>query len=444
MQPKSEHQKMTGIKKTAILILILWIYALQILAQSKAIKSGPMLGPVAMREAKIWLQTEKPAKVKIGWKESAGSMWHYREQNTEDAAFNIATFTLAMLEPGKSYEYEILINGIKQKFDYPLQFNTQPLWHWRTDPPDFRFVAGSCFYINDEAYDRPGKPYGGEYEILKHIHNEKADFMVWLGDNTYLREADFDSRSGIWYRQSHTRALPELQPVLASMPHYAIWDDHDYGPNDSDWTYPLKNHTLEAFRAFWPNDAYGAGHTEGITSGFVWGDCQFFMLDNRWYRTVDTENGTVLGEQQKYWLLESLRSSLATYKFVSIGGQFLSDAKVFENYANFEAERQEIINYIDENNIKGVIFLTGDRHHSELTRMKTAKGNVIYDITSSALTSGTGMHNEPNSFRVADSMIGVRNYAVIRVSGKRKERKVELEFKDSKGKSLKKYALDFE
>ncbi|MBK9151075.1 MAG: alkaline phosphatase D family protein [Saprospiraceae bacterium] len=122
----------------------------------------------------------------------------------------------------------------------------------------------------------------------------------------------------------------------------------------------------------------------------------------------------------------------------------MSDAKVFENYANFEAERQEIINYIDENNIKGVIFLTGDRHHSELTRMKTAKGNVIYDITSSALTSGTGMHNEPNSFRVADSMIGVRNYAVIRVSGKRKERKVELEFKDSKGKSLKKYALDFE
>mgnify|MGYP002078529241 CR=1 FL=1 len=400
-----------------------------------------MLGPVATREAIIWVQTHDAAKVRVSCKlaEKDAPWVATQEIMTEAKNSYIAHITLSMLEPGKSYEYEVLVNGIKQKFDYPLLFKTQPLWQFRSDPPDFSFVAGSCFYVNDEAYDRPGKPYGGEYQILNHIQNEKADFMVWLGDNTYLREADFDSKSGIWYRQSHTRALPELQPVLATMPHYAIWDDHDYGPNDSDWTYELKNHTKDAFYAFWPNNAYGAGHTEGVTSSFVWGDCQFFMLDNRWYRTVEKENGSILGAQQKFWLMEALKSSPATYKFVCVGGQFLSNAKVYENFANYTQEREEIIQFLDENNIKGVIFLTGDRHHSELTKLKTEKGNVIYDITSSALTSGTGMHNEANTLRVPDSMIGVRNYAVISVSGKRKERKLELKFKNSAGEIIYKY-----
>jgi alkaline phosphatase D len=412
-------------------------------AQHNLIKSGPMLGPVAMREAIIWVQTLDAANVRVSCRlTEKDAPWVVTQEvmTKADNAY-IAHITLSMLEPGKSYEYEILVNGLKQKFDYPLQFRTQPLWQFRSDPPDFSFVTGSCFYVNDEAYDRPGKPYGGEYHILKHIQNEKADFMVWLGDNTYLREADFDSKSGIWYRQTHTRALPELQPVLAAMPHYAIWDDHDYGPNDSDWTYGLKNHTKAAFHAFWPNNAYGAGHTAGVTSSFVWGDCQFFMLDNRWYRSVDREYGTILGDQQKYWLMEALKSSPATYKFICVGGQFLSDAKVYENFANYAQEREEIIQFLDENNIKGVIFLTGDRHHSELTKLKTEKGNVFYDITSSALTSGTGMHNEANTLRVPDSMIGVRNYAVISVSGKRKERKVELKFKNSGGQIIYRYDL---
>lgn len=101
------------------------------------------------------------------------------------------------------------------------------------------------------------------------------------------------------------------------------------------------------------------------------------MLDNRWYRTVDKENGTILGEQQKYWLKEALLYSTAKYKFICVGGQVLSDFAGFENFANYKNERQEIIDFLDENSIKGVIFLTGDRHHSEITKLKTDKGNVF-------------------------------------------------------------------
>ena len=98
--------------------------------------------------------------------------------------------------------------------------------------PDFRFVIGSCAYINDPPYDRPGEPYGGEYEIFEQIAAQRPDFMIWLGDNVYLREPDWNSEAGILYRYTHTRSLPQLQKLLRICPHYAIWDDHDFGPND--------------------------------------------------------------------------------------------------------------------------------------------------------------------------------------------------------------------
>jgi alkaline phosphatase D len=58
--------------------------------------------------------------------------------------------------------------------------------------------------------------------------------MVWMGDNIYLREADWSAESSIFRRYTHTRSHPLLQKLLGSTHHYATWDDHDYGPNNSD------------------------------------------------------------------------------------------------------------------------------------------------------------------------------------------------------------------
>ncbi len=438
------HQKL----KFFIPILFFWItYFLPLCAQNDLIKCGPMIGYSAMREVAIWVQLTKEAEVKIGWKPEGQkeAAWKYSApgKTNADNAFIFQT-AATMLEPGTTYEYQVWVEGKEIKMDYPLTFKTQMLWNWRMDPPDFKFIAGSCFYVNEEPYDRPGRPYGGGYSIYNEMVKDKPDFMVWLGDNTYFREVDYDSRSGLYHRHSHSRSVPELQPLLGSIAHYAIWDDHDYGPNDSYWTYPLKFHARDAFRDYWPSNTYGAGHTEGITSWFYWNDCEFFMLDNRWYRTVET-SGSILGESQKWWLLESLKASKATFKFVCIGGQFISDAKVFENYANYEEERQEIIQYLDENDIKGVVFLTGDRHHSEISKMKTEKGNIFYDITSSPVLSGAGNHeDEANQFRIPKSMIGERNYAVLEVTGPRKARTLQVIFKNTEGKEISRHYLNAE
>lgn len=414
-------------------------------SQNDKLLSGPMLGPVTLRTAKIWIQTKENVPVYLEYKEKMSDTDMVKTPvYATDSYAHTLTIDLHGLKTGTTYEYKVFIDGEAIETEYPMEFTTQTHWAFRTEPPGFTFAVGSCFYVNDPDYDRPGEPYGGEYSIVESMRKKRPDFMIWAGDNTYLREGDFDSRHGIFNRQTHTRALPELQSYLASQPHYATWDDHDYGPNDSDWTYPLKRHALDAFKNFWPSDAYGAGNTEGVTSGFVWNDCQFFLLDNRWYRTVEREKGTILGGDQLSWLLESLRSSRAFYKFVVVGGQLLSDVASFENHANYARERQMIIDHIDKHKIKGVIFLTGDRHHSEISRLRTDNGVVIYDITSSALTSKTTDHSqEQNSYRVTGSMIGKRNFALVEVTGKRKEREVRVTFFNSQGERLFDHELNF-
>ncbi|MBK7788672.1 MAG: alkaline phosphatase family protein [Saprospiraceae bacterium] len=417
-------------------VLILLFLPLSLIAQ---LVSGPMVGHVTYQEATVWVQCKESSKVQLRY-------WpvdQIKMAKTTMTAVTMAehAFTAHLvageLTPGTTYQYEIWVNGKVVKGNHEQSFKTPAVWRYRGDAPDFDFVAGSCFYINEETFDRPGKPYGGDYKILQAIHKDQPDFMVWLGDNAYLRDADWDSRSGVYHRYSHSRAVKELQPLIANTPQYAIWDDHDYGPNDSDRSYYGKEWTRAAFQDFWANPVYGAGDTEGITGAFSHSDADFFLMDNRWYRSPQSPSGEILGEKQLNWLIESLRYSNATFKFVCIGGQTLSDARVFENYAIYVSERQKLLNAIDQYAIKGVIFLTGDRHHSELTSWTSPSGIKVYDITSSALTSSTSAHpEEPNTGRVEGSMVGVRNYAQIKISGAKDNRKLSLSFKDLDGKII--------
>ena len=80
--------------------------------------------------------------------------------------------------PGKKYNYEIFINDIKVFRDYEMEFQTQQLWKWRTDPPDFKFVIGSCSYVNEPKFDRPGEPYGSNFEIFNSI-NKKIQILCF-------------------------------------------------------------------------------------------------------------------------------------------------------------------------------------------------------------------------------------------------------------------------
>jgi len=424
--------------------MIIGICFISYISAQCGLQSGPMVGAGDLLEVTVWIQTKCEQKVQMTYWESG---FHDLTQQSAivmtSADHGYTAHLIAdKVEPGKKYEYIIFIDDREQAFPYPTSFKTQSLWQYRTEPQDFRFVVGSCTYINEPAYDRPGKPYGGGYEIFSKIYEDHPDLMLWIGDNIYLREPDWNTPTGIYHRYTHTRSLPEFQPLLASTHHYAIWDDHDYGPNDSDRSFWGKENTLKAFKDFWANPNYGVGGTEGITGSFTWEDCQFFMMDDRWYRAARL--GTdYYGEKQLAWLLDVLRYSKATYKFICSGGQVLSDVVDPENYMFFAAERKALLDSLDKYNTTGVVFLTGDHHHAEVSKMTTPDGDVFYDITASPLTSTSYDHtDEPNHLRLPGSIFGVRNYAVLDVSGPLKDRKCKLTLKDGGGKVLYELNID--
>lgn len=405
------------------------------------IQSGPMLGYNALNEATLWVQLDDSAAVTVEFWETGKEYIKKTAKPafTEMNETHIAKFIISELTPGTTYEYELSVNGAVQSIDSALLFKTQELWHYRTDPPTTRIALGSCTYINEASYDRPGKSYGNNYSILERIADKNPDAMVWLGDNIYLREYDYFTWSGYIHRYNHTRKTNEMQRLLRTAPNYAIWDDHDFGPNDANGSWIHKDWALESFKLFWMNPSFGIPGTPGITTAFPINDVHFFFLDNRYNRTSPDNKGIepqILGKEQIEWLIEALKFSNAPFKMVAVGGQVLNPAKVYENHARYEDERKYLLERIIEEKINGVVFLTGDRHHTELRKIEV-EGISIYDLTVSPLTSGVhSVTNEANEHLVAGTMVSEHNFAILEYTGERLARQMKISIFDNEGSEI--------
>ncbi len=429
--------------KKQLLFSIIFLFTNCIVLAQDLVQSGPMVGYSTMREVLLWVQTTEDAEVHFEYfeKENPEQRFKTEKFTTQTSNGNVAKLIADQVLPGKKYAYEVFIDGKKVQRDYPMEFQSQTLWQWRTDPPEVNFAIGSCNYVNEERFDRPGKPYGSEHEIFTSIHKKQPDFMLWLGDNTYLREADWNSRTGFLHRYTHTRSLPELQALLASTHHYAIWDDHDYGPNNADSSFSLKETASEIFKLFWTNPNYDVINKGGITGYFQWADLDFFLLDNRYFRTSNdnfTTDREMLGKAQIDWLINALASSHAPFKFIAVGGQVLNSEAMYENYATFSQERKYLLDKIREAKIEGVIFLDGDRHHTALSRMQESdKVYPLYDLTCSSLTAGSNNNKERlNVHKLVETLVGQHNFGILNVSGPRKDRVLTIKIFDKNGKPL--------
>lgn len=407
--------------------------------------SGPMLGYRAHREVLIWVETRDAVEVALTYQLAdspaasaspapAPVTLTHRAPAASPAGTQPQKFVLPLLEMGRRYTYTIAIDGQPQTFPYPLTFQTTDQWEWRKAPPEFSFLFGSCAYLNDPAYDRPGAPYGKGTEIFRHMAESGADFTLWGGDNLYLREADYSSESGIWYRYSHDRATPDLQKLYAVMHHYATWDDHDYGPDNANESFEFKDVTLAAFKAYWGNPTYGEPDNPGVYGKFVWGDAAFFLMDDRTYRddtTLDQDQNprkTAWGNRQFTWLKQSLLQAKALknyrFKFIITGGQVIQTAiktARSETHELYRREREELIDFIQANQIAGVIFLTGDVHHTALYRRPLADARSIYELTSSPFSSGSWAAATSEKARdplvVPGTIVGTQNYCQLRLTG---------------------------
>jgi len=438
--------------KRPLLSAVLFFSWTLLFAQSKII-SGPMLGPVELKDAKIWVEVSpqvKSVSVQYNKKgEVKSKIIIYKGQLGND--FNQVQFTIGGLDYNSVYQYKILIDG--KASGKTGEFTTKDLWQWRKPVPDFSFLTGSCAYINQPETDRPGKPYGGDSTIFETMAKERSAFMLWLGDAWYTREVDYYSEWGLWNRASHDRAAPVLQNFLKAMPQLATWDDHDYGPNDIGSNYILKETSRKVFNSYFCNPSSGE-NGQGIYTMTTWGDADIFITDDRWWRSADRTKDSVdgkpnpekrmLGKQQMGWLKNSLLYSSATFKIITVGSQVLNPVSPFDKWRDFPAEYDELMNFLKEYNVTGVLFLTGDRHHSEIIKVERPGTYPLYDITVSPLTSGThqfGDAEKNNPYRVF-GLAEKQNYGKFSFSGPGGNRKLTVEFLGIKGEKLGEWSVN--
>jgi alkaline phosphatase D len=157
----------------------------------------------------------------------------------------------------------------------------------------------------------------------------------------------------------------------------ATWDDHEVGNNWSPETIDpeLLARATQAFFEHLPI------RRDEASPGRIWRKLRFgrtaeiFVLDGRSERrpsTRETDGATYLSREQMDWLKGGLAASEAVFKIVmnsvpignfpasfDLGSILLDPADRWQGYP---AARRELLSFIEDTPIPGVVFLSGDFH----------------------------------------------------------------------------------
>lgn len=417
-------------------------------SDAKSSVVGPMAGLVTMRSARVWAQWlpvtgAQSVRMQIEyWLDGKpDSMKQGPAVKADKSTDWVARWQLSGLEPGKRYQYRVLWRkGESHGHSEVASFSTDTLWQWRQDPPPLRVLAGSCAYTNDPDFDRPDKPYGQSTAIFQSMARQKPDLTLWMGDNIYFREVDFDDEAGMAERYVKWRQIPDMQPLLRTGSHLAIWDDHDYGPNDSNSSYNFKDVSLKLFERYWVNPSYGLPGAPGVFTRSSMADAEFFMLDDRWYRDYDhfvMPDKAMFGEIQMRWLKNALMQSTATWKVIVSGSQMFNEKDHYEGWNNFAREKDDFVDWLTAQKVPGVLFLSGDRHFAAMFKLDRPGAYPLYEVTCSPLTSRP--YQDPsrevngNSMVVDGTVMTRNNFCQLDIQGKRGQRELTIQVMDAAG-----------
>ncbi len=275
------------------------------------------------------------------------------------------------------------------------------------------------------------------------------DAWLYIGDTIY---GDDDSADGVVammqpeyeakYRSN--RADAALRGLMESTGTYVQWDDHEVR-NDFAGAEPAFATRMAAgnaaFRRYMPlrEDTMDAMRLyRSVRSG---SGAEFFLIDDRQYRsakytccTTASESGfvttdadstctgggageatfpsmdcttamsdsgrTILGADQKTWLENGLFNSTAAFKFIMNGPPIAQ--LVFLPYDRWEAwiaERDEILDFIETNDIKNVVWLSTDLHAIVISpdHLNIDGGHPVPEVVAGAIGETTLFRELPPS-----------------------------------------------
>lgn len=333
------------------------------------ITHGPLVGAVGPDTARVLVRTDATRAVSLdvepvggGASRRIGPLYPDPEDD-----FTVV-FDVDGLSPRTEYTASAVLGGAR--VGRVARFRTAPRAGVATR---FQMGFGSC--ANDTNF--PVQPIFGE------IDSRNLDFFIFAGDNHYGNTRNLQAH---WWRYRNAMDMPARAAMLAHTSVLATWDDHDYCGNNTDRSCDAKETVLRAFSDYWANPSYGLPMTPGVFFKTSYGDVDFFVIDDRYYRENETTGDSILGSEQATWLFSALRRSTATFRVIVSGSTFSRGAG--ETWWHYP-ERQRLFDVIRNDNIGGVVFLAGDIHRSHFRWIH----RTHYDIPE-LVSSGLAVNQE--------------------------------------------------
>ncbi len=316
----------------------------------------------------------------------------------------------------------------------------------------FKIAFGSCGHQTDSL------PIF--YDVVKH----EADVFVFLGDNIY---GDTKSMKTLKAKYAQLGEKPSFQHLKENVEILATWDDHDYGWNDIGRHYKRKVESKEIFLDFFDEPDSSARRThkgiyhsyEYVINGKI---IQIILLDGRTFRDNLKKYGgelkddpryhyeldysphpvskspTLLGEEQWKWLENELKKP-ADVRIIGTGTQFGIEFNGYEAWANFPNEQQKMLDLLKSTKANGVLFISGDVHYAEISKIEEEGLYPIYDVTSSGLSS-TWHFATPNSNRI-EGPVMENHFGLLTIDCENPEPTITAEIWDEAGNRRIEYTI---
>ncbi|MDD4363424.1 MAG: alkaline phosphatase D family protein [Atribacterota bacterium] len=333
---------------------------------------GPMLGDLSENAVVLWLlpTTSKPIVIKV----------------TKFDGSENKSFEKKPIVPGM--EQRIKLDGLtsNSEYNYGVYIDNYLLaeGNFVTAPASeekgiFKLAFGSCFH--KIGLHNPN--------LIREILEKKPQAMLLLGD---IAADDRENRVNMHRSDYLLRNVSEpWRKLSAHIPIYASWDDHDYFNNDlsgipKGFTAADRKAVVKIWNENWNNPK---NNNPGIYFNTHLGPIEVIMLDSRSLRNNNCrgEYGSYLGFDQFNWLKETLKNSKALFKIISSGTMWsdeITNGK--DSWGTWDKKaREDLFNFIETENISGVLLISGDRHGARGFYIPRPSGFAFYEFETGSL-----------------------------------------------------------
>lgn len=389
---------------------------------------GVATGDVTAKTALVWFRSAGLVRARVEWgpdavptiPSEAFGRWPSKTDivtTTKDRDFT-ATIRLEGLTPATRYRYRVL-TAMDDRADFEQSAKEAGSGRFMTAASSDVQEPVTFLWSGDLGGQGRCRREGTGYAIFDRLHRAAPAFALLLGDLIYGDDrcpsppnapgSDFLASTLADYRAKYRyqRGDPALQRFLASVPVYAIWDDHEVRNNFSGPHEPMMAAGRQALLEYWPIGTLPEDPYRLYRSFRHGADLELFILDTRQYRSLNADQDgagkTMLGKAQRDWLLDGLTRSNATWKMIATsvplsipkaGNKARPGNDSWARGADgtgFQTELRLIVDELLARRIRNVVWLAGDVHFAQVNAYDPdGDGRVdFYEFISGPLSAGT-------------------------------------------------------